>query len=214
MDYTRLRATIQEYSEDFEASFVDNIDTFIRLAESRILLKVRLPNFRKDVTGALLLGDTQVASPTDFLAPDSISVIEVVLPPLVPRRSTLLNKDPEFLRECYPFGDQGLPRFYSQTNEKILSIGPAADADYTVLMGYFYQPPSIVDASTTWLGDHFSHALISGSLVEACVYQKAEDNLYARFKGQFGEDLAMDEAYAKGRTKKDTYQEPDLRAKI
>jgi hypothetical protein len=28
MDYVRLRAAIQEYSEDFEASFVDNIDTY------------------------------------------------------------------------------------------------------------------------------------------------------------------------------------------
>lgn len=214
MDYVRLRAAIQEYSEDFEASFVDNIDTFIRLSESRILLKVRLPNFRKDVQGALMMGDNQVASPTDLLAPDSISVVEVVLPPLVPRRSNLLNKDPEFLRECYPAGEQGLPRFYSMTNEKILSVGPAADADYTVLMGYFYEPQSIVDAGTTWLGDHFSHALVSGSLVEACVYMKTEDNLYVRYKTQFGEDLAMDEQYAKGRTKKDTYQQPDTRAAV
>jgi len=214
MDYVQLRAAIQEYSEDFEASFVDNIDTFIRLSESRILLRVRLPNFRKDVTGALMQGDTQIASPSDFLAPDTVSVIEVVVPPLVPRRSTLLNKDPEFIRECYPAGDLGLPRFYSMTNEKVLSIGPGADADYTVAMGYFFQPPSIVDAGTTWLGDHFAHALVSGSLVEACTYMKTEDNLYVRYKTAFGEDLAMDQDYAKGRTKKDTYQEPDQRSKV
>jgi hypothetical protein len=214
MDYVRLRAAIQEYSEDFEASFVDNVDNFIRLAESRILLRVRLPNFRKDVSGSLAAGDQQIASPSDFLAPDSVAVTEVTVPPVAPRRSILLNKDPEFLRECYPAGDLGLPRFYSMTNEKILSIGPGADAGYTVFMGYFFSPPSIVDAGTTWLGDNFAHALLSGSLVEACTYMKTEDNLYVRYSTAFDKDLAMDEQYAKGRAKKDTYQEPDVRAKV
>ena len=214
MDYVRLRAAVQEYSEDFEASFVDNIDVFIQLAESRILLRVRLPNFRKDVTGSVMLGENLIASPSDFLAPDSIAVTEIVIPPVVPRRAVLLNKDPEFLRECYPAGDVGLPRFYSMINEKSLIIGPAADADYTVAMGYFFQPPSIVSSGTSWLGDHFSHALLSGSLVEACTYMKTEDNLYMRYNAAFEKDLQMDQEYAKGRAKKDTYQEPDVRAKV
>jgi hypothetical protein len=175
---------------------------------------VRLPNFRKDVIGSVLLGDASIASPSDFLAPDTLAVTELVLPPLVPRRSVLLNKDPEFLRECYPAGDLGLPRFYSMTNEKSLSIAPSADADYTVNMGYFFEPPSIVDSGTTWLGDHFSHALLSGSLVEACTYMKTEDNLYQRYDQAFEKDLAMDQQYAKGRTRKDTYQESDSRVKV
>lgn len=214
MDYVRLRAAIQEYSENFEASFVDNVDVFIRLAESRILLRVRLPAFRKDATGSILLGDTSVASPSDFLAPDYLAVTEVVTPPAVPRRAILLNKDPEFLRECYPNGDSGLPRFYSQLNETTLLIAPMADAAYTLDMGYFYEPPSIVDAGTSWLGDHFSHSLISGSLVEACTYMKTEDNLYQRYDQAFEKDLAMDTQYSKGRTKKDTYQTPDQKVPV
>ena len=218
MDYVRLRGAIQEYSEDFEASFVDNIDVFIQLAESRILLRVRLPSFRKDSTGSILKGDNQVAAPSDFLAPDYLAVTEVItvpsVPPVPPLRSILLNKDPEYLRECYPAGESGLPRFYSQLNQSTLSFAPAADADYSADMGYFYTPPSIVTAGTTWLGDNFAHALISGSLVEACTYMKTEDNLYMRSNAAFEKDLAMDIAYSKGRTKKDTYQEPDQRAKI
>lgn len=208
MDYVRLRAAIQEYSEYFEASFVDNVDTFIRLAESRILLRVRLPNFRKDAQGSLLQNENLVASPSDFLAPDYLAVTEIAASP---RRAVLLNKDPEFLRECYPNGEIGLPRFYSMVNEKSLLVAPKADADYVIDMGYFFQPPSIVDSGTTWLGDHFAHALVSGSLVEACTYMKTEDNLYTRYNQAFEKDLAMDQQYAKGRTKKDTYQEPDVR---
>ena len=209
MDYVRLRAAIQEYSEDFEPSFVDNIDVFIRLAESRILLRVRLPNFRKDAQGSLLSGENLIASPSDFLAPDYLAVTEVAL--IDPRRAVLVNKDPEFLRECYPAGESGLPRFYSMVNERSLMVAPKADADFVLDMGYFFQPPSIVDSGTTWLGDHFAHALVTGSLVEACIYQKAEDNLFARANNAFERDLAMDEKYAKGRAKKDTYKEPDVR---
>lgn len=212
MDHVRLRAEIQEYSENFEASFVDNVDIFIRLAESRILLRVRLPNFRKDVQGTILAGENLIASPSDFLAPDAVAVFEMGVEN--PRRSILLNKDPEFLRECYPAGENGLPRFYAQVNEKSLVVGPGADVDYVVDMGYFYEPPSIVDSGTSWLGDHFSHALLSGALVEACTYMKTEDNLYTRYNQAFEKDLAMDQQYAKGRTKKDTYGEPDTRAKI
>jgi hypothetical protein len=43
---------------------------------------------------------------------------------------------------------------------------------------------------------------------------KSEDNLYARFTQAFDADLAMDQAYAKGRTKKDTYQEADTRQAV
>lgn len=207
----QLRAAIQEYSENFEASFVDNVDNFIRLAESRILLRVKLPKFRKDVVATIAgpnpLPNPLLSVPTDFLAPDSF--VTVTPGGLV----FAVNKDPEFLDECYPDPTvTGVPRFYSQVNETQLKLGPAPDATYPVKMGYFYQPPSIVDTGSNWIGDHFPHALVSGALVEACTYMKTEDNLYTRYSTAFDKDVATDEAYAKGRTKKDTYQEPDVRA--
>ncbi|HEX4593992.1 MAG TPA: hypothetical protein VH157_06940 [Bryobacteraceae bacterium] len=213
MTYVQLRAAIQEYSQDFEASFVENVDNYIRLAESRILLRVRLPRFRKDATAALIppAGTPPVAQPllpvpSDFLAPDSVAITTInglVFP---------VNKDPEFLDECYPdLSFTGTPRFYAYLNESSLKFAPAPDQAYPVSMGYFYQPPSIVDMGTSWLGDHFSHALLSGSLVEAAKFMKSEDNIFVRYDQAFEKDLAMDKDYAKGRTKKDTYQEPDVR---
>ena len=209
MTYPELRAIIQTYSQDFEASFVENIDTFIELAESRILLRVRLPRFRKDVTATMIAAQQLLATPSDFLAPDSFSVVTsagLVFP---------INKDSEFLDECYPDPTKtGVPRFYCYLNESSLKFGPAPDKAYPANLGYFYQPPSIVTAGTTWLGNFFAHALVSGSLVEAAKYQKAEDNIYGRLDAGFEKDLAMDQEYAKGRTHKDSYEEPDVRMKI
>ena len=209
MNYSQLRSAVQAYSQNFEASFVDNVDNFIRLAESRILLRVRLPRFRKDVTATTAVGQALLAVPTDFLAPDSL-IIQTINGLVFPT-----NKDPEFLDECYPDTTViGTPRFYAFLNETSLKLGPPPDLAYTVRMGYFYQPPSIVDSATTWVGDHFSHALVTGSLVEAAQYMKSEDNLFARYDQAFEKDLQMDLAYAKGRTKKDTYKEPDVRIPV
>lgn len=210
MNYSELRAAIQTYSLDFEASFVSNIDTFIHLGEARLRYSVRLPNFRKDVTGALVAGEPLVAVPSDFLAPDSLEVVDAD-----GETYFLINKDPEFIDECYPDTSiQDMPRFYSYLNNLSIKLGPTPDQDYITNMGYFYQPQSITVTGTSWLGDHFEHALLSGSLVEAAKYMKAEDPLYARFANQWMEDLQMDLSYAKGRTKKDTYQEPDQRANV
>lgn len=209
MTYPELRAVIQTYAQDFEASFVSNIDTFIKLAESRILLRVRLPKFRKDATATLTTGENLLATPSDFLAPDSLAVVTaagLVFP---------MNKDPEFLDESYPDpASTGVPRYYSYLNDASLKLAPAPDQDYPVQMGYFYQPLSIVDTMTNWVGDHFAHALVSGSLVEAAKYQKAEDNEFGRYNDAFEKDLAMDDAYAKGRTKKETREEPDTRVPV
>jgi hypothetical protein len=210
MNYSDLRAAIQTYSLDFEASFVSNIDLFIHLGEARLRLSVRLPPFRKDVSGVLAAGEQLVTVPTDFLAPDSFQVVGFDNSLVY-----LLNKDPEFIDECYPStGIVGLPRFYSYVNEASLKLGPTPDQSYATTLGYFYEPQSITVTQTSWLGDHFEHALLSGSLVEAAKYMKAEDSLYQRLTQAFTDDLAMDQGYAKGRTKKDTYSEADQRQPV
>jgi hypothetical protein len=210
MNYVELRAAIQEYSENFEASFVDNVDLFIQLAESRVLLRVRLPNFRKEATGSLPLGTDQLAMPGDFLSPDSMRVTDLV----TLERELLLPKDPEFIRECYPLSELGMPRFYAMINESAMLFGPVPENDCTLDMAYYFQPPSIIVTGVSWMGDHFAHALVTGALVEACTYMKTEDNLYQRYNSAFEKDLAMDQQYAKGRAKKDTYTEPDIRVKV
>lgn len=170
---------------------------------------MRLPPFRKDVTAASVAHNNLLATPTDFLAPDSL----IMTGP--DGMVVLLNKDSEFIDECYPDPTfEGPLRFYCYLNQASIKLGPTPDQVYPLRLGYFYQPLSIVQTGTSWLGDHFAHALISGSLVEAAKYMKSEDNLYARYNQAFEEDLAMDQEFAKGRTKKDTQQEPDTRVQV
>ena len=49
--YDQLKTAIQDYAENDETSFVNNLPVFIRQAEERVLKNVQLSLFRKNVSG-------------------------------------------------------------------------------------------------------------------------------------------------------------------
>ena len=51
--YTTLKSAIQDYTENTETTFVDDLSIMIKQAEQRILDSVQLPVFRKNQTGTL-----------------------------------------------------------------------------------------------------------------------------------------------------------------
>ena len=53
MTYSELKSLIQDYLQNTEATFVADLPTIIKQAETRILKTVKLPVFRKNVTGNL-----------------------------------------------------------------------------------------------------------------------------------------------------------------
>ena len=60
---TELTQAIQDYCENDETSFVNNIPLFIRLAEERILKSVQLNLFKKNVSGSMTSGNKYLAAP-------------------------------------------------------------------------------------------------------------------------------------------------------
>ena len=49
--FTTLKSAIQDYTENTETTFVNDLSTIIKQAEQRILDSVQLPVFRKNQTG-------------------------------------------------------------------------------------------------------------------------------------------------------------------
>ena len=74
--YGELTPAIQNYMDNTETTFTNTIPTFIKQAEEKILKSVQLSVFRKNVTGTAASGNTYLATPTDFLSPFSISVLD------------------------------------------------------------------------------------------------------------------------------------------
>lgn len=74
MNYTQLKTAIQDYTQNYETTFVADLPVFITQAEQRIYNSVQFPSLRKNVTGVLTLGNKYLSCPTDYLSTYSLAV--------------------------------------------------------------------------------------------------------------------------------------------
>jgi hypothetical protein len=156
MNYVQIYQAVQDYSENTESLFVNNISTFVQQAEERIYNSVQIPALRKNVTGNVSSGNQYLSLPDDYLSSFSVAVIDANN-----RYNYLLNKDVNFLREAYPTvvysgttyqgTPGGVPKYYAlfgsqfgNANELSYILAPTPDANYVVELHYFYYPVSIV----------------------------------------------------------------------
>lgn len=193
MNYTELVQAIKDYTENEETTFVNQIPTFVRQAEERIYRSVMIPELRKNVTASTSSGNQYLARPSDFLAVFSIAVVDGS-----GDYNYLLDKDVNFIREAYPSSStQALPQFYGQfdgddtVGSGNFILGPTPDADYTVELHYYFDPPSIVTTGTSWLGDNAETALLYGCLIEAYTYMKGEADMLSLYEQRYQEALAQ-----------------------
>lgn len=221
MTYTELVDAIKAYTENYDADFAANIDTFVTQAEERIYNAVLLPNLRKNVTGTLTANNKYLSCPGDFLAPYSIAVIDSG------SYRYMLNKDVSFIREAYPNPtDTGLPQYYAIfgptvtsnppviTNELSFILGPTPDSNYSVELHYYYYPESIITANTTWLGDNYDPVLLYGSLREAYLFMKGETDLITNVEQKFQEAMGQLIRLGDGLERGDTYRDGYPKVKV
>ena len=219
MNYTTLNTLIQQYTENYETSFVANIPVFVQQAEQRIYNSVQFPSLRKNVTGVVSSTSPYLSAPSDYLASYSLAVIDAD-----GNYEFLLNKDVNFIRQAYPkSSDTGLPRYYAlfgaQTNapdELSFMLGPKPDATYRVELHYFFYPESISVApdGQTWLGDNFDSVLLYGSLVEAYAYMKGDAETMNVYNQKFMEALALAKRLGDGMERQDAYRSGQFRQKV
>lgn len=206
MDYDDLKYAIENYLQNSNAVFTSFIDTFIGLAEERIFRSVIIPALRKQYTVATTADNHLYAKPSDYLAMSEFAVVSGG------SHSYLLPKDVSFIREAYPAAaTTGLPLYYAENDDTNFILGPTPDAAYAVDMNYYYDPPSIVSTSTSWLGNNAESALLYGCLSEAYRYLKGDADLQAEYERRYlgaMEDLAKLGLVMK---KRDSYRDGDMR---
>lgn len=220
MTYVELVAEIQNYTQNYETSFVDTIPTFVTQAEERIYNTVQIPPLRKNVTGGVTAGNKYLSCPTDFLSTFSLAVIDAD-----GNYEYLLNKDVNFIRASFPSPtDEGLPKYYAlfgptvissvTTDELSFILGPTPDDDYDVELHYYYYPQSITTAGTSWLGDNYSPALLYGSLVEAYTYMKGEQDVMAFYEKKYQDALGQLNRLGTGLERGDAYRDGQAKIKV
>tara|TARA_R110002020_G_scaffold183295_3_gene379482 strand:- start:764 stop:1414 length:651 start_codon:yes stop_codon:yes gene_type:complete len=203
--YSTLKTAIQDYAENTETTFVNHLDDFIKASEERLLKTVELSYFRKNVTGTLSSSNEFLAVPTDYLASFSLSYTNSSS-----EKVFLEIKDTDFVQSYNPNqATTGSPKYYAVFDVDHFIIAPTPDSGYAVELHYYYRPASLTagsDSGTTWLSENTPYALLYGSLVEASVFMKSEQDMMAVYEKRFTQALVEAKQLGEAREPTDEFR--------
>jgi hypothetical protein len=201
--FDSLKTAIQDYQETSETTFVNNLPVFIKEAEERILKNIELPVFRKNVTGTAAADNTYLATPTDFLAPYSLAVINSS------EYEYLLFKHVSFIRSYTPNpATTGTPKYYALFDDNTFILAPTPSTNFTFELHYKFRPASLTagaGSGTTWLSENAPDALLYGALVEAATFLKTPEEA-ARYDQRFAQAVAALKDLGEGYGARDEYR--------
>lgn len=212
MNYAALTQAIEDYTENYETSFIANIPVFVQQAEQRIYNTVQFPSLRKNMTGTVTATTPYLSAPSDYLSTYSLAVIDAD-----GNYEYLLNKDVNFIREAYPKNNlaaRGRPKHYANFDDSAFILGPTPDLAYSAELHYGYYPESIVTAGTTWLGNEFDSALLNGALVEAIRFMKGEQDMVALYERLYVQAIGLLKNLGDGKLRQDAYRSGQVRIPV
>ena len=203
--YATLKTAIQDYTENSETTFTNNLSVFIKQAEERILKNVQLSVFRKNATAAFTSSNQYLACPSYFLAPFSLSFTNSSS-----EKVFLDYKDVNFIQTVNPNSSTtGSPKYYAHYDNDNFIIAPTPNSTYAVEIHYFYRPASLTaggESGTTWLSTNAPSALLYGSLFEAYTFMKGEKDILDLYNGRFIETLTRLKDLGEARENTDGYR--------
>ena len=202
---TTLTASVQEWTQNDESTFVAEIPFFIQNAEERIFKVVDLEYFRKNATGVMTSGNKFLQKPSDWLANFSLSFVNSSS-----ENVFLLQKDVNYLQEFHPNpSSTGTPRFYASFDVNNFIVAPTPNSNFTVEVHYYYRPASLTtdDSGSTWISTNAPDALLYATLIEAYTFMKGENDLLQLYTARFTEALSRLKIYAEAKENTDAYRE-------
>ena len=209
--FTTLKTAIQDYTENTETTFTNNLTRFILNSEERILKECQLEAFRKNSTGTTTNGVKFLSKPTDFLAPFSLSLVSDS------NNEFLLYKHVSFLQDYTPNpATEGIPKYYASWNDDSFLLAPTPNAAITAELHYFYRPASISSTSdgTSYLGTNAELALLYGALDEAYTFMKGEPDLLQLYNQRFMESIQWLKNLGEGEQTRDQYRYDRVRREV
>jgi len=199
-----LKTAIQDYADNSETSFVNNLPNFIKAAEEKIFKSNDLDIFRKNVTSAFTSSDAFLTVPADYLASFSLQITTSG------SEDFLLQKDVNFIREYAPSSSTtGVPKYYARFDEDNFIVAPTPNSNYTLQLNYYFRPASLTagaDSGTTWISTNAPFALLYGSLVEASIFMKSESDTIQSYNGLYGQYLERLKDLGEARENTDGYR--------
>jgi hypothetical protein len=209
--FTTLKTAIQDYTDNSETTFNNNLTRFILNTEERILKECQLDVFRRNSQGTTSASTKFLSKPTDFLAPFSLSVVSDS------KNEFLLYKHVTFLQDFTPDPTTtGVPEYYGDWNDETFLLAPTPNDILTMELHYFFRPDSITATAdgTSWLGDNAELAMLYGSLVEAYVFMKGEPDLLTFYNNRYFESLQGLKRLGEGQQTSEEYRQDRVRREV
>jgi len=210
--YATLKTAIQDYMENDETTFTNNLDNFIKNTEEDILKNVELNYYKKNVTGTATSGSSYLGMPSDFLAPFSLAVISSSV------YYYLLLKHPSFIRDYTPNASTtGQPKYYGEFDNDTFILAPTPDDNYTFELHYFYRPTSLTAGAsdgTTYLSNNMPNVMLAGSLLQAAVFMKLDAAEIGTYKQNYDKEMMQLKSWAEGKTTKEEMRYDKTRGRV
>jgi hypothetical protein len=211
MNYSELVTNIRNYT-NVDANVFSNavIDTFITMAENRILRDIDLDVFKKESTSTMTTGNRFLTAPSDLLTHRYMFIT-------VEGNKVYLDfRDTSFMKEYAPDAAAvGVPKYYSVWDQNTFSLAPTPNADYAVELGYIYRPAQLSAANpTTWISTNAPEALLYACLIQAYSYTKGPTEMLGYFDNSYKQAIQGLGIEQQGRRRRDEFRDGMIRIPI
>jgi hypothetical protein len=211
MTYDELVTNIRNYTE-VDANVFTNavINTFITMAENRILRDIDLDVYKKESIGSMTSGNRFLTSPTDILTHRYMFIT------VGTDKIYLDFRDTSFMREYWPNPAlTGVPKYYAVWDQDTFNIAPTPNANYPVELGYIYRPAQLSSANpTTWISTNAPEALLYACLIQAYSYTKGPEGMLAYFDNSYKQAIQGLGIEQQGRRRRDEFRDGMIRIPI
>jgi hypothetical protein len=209
MTYDELVTNIRNYTE-VDANVFSNsvINTFITMAENRILRDIDLDVFKLEVAGNLSANNRFLTAPTDILTHRYMMLTSPTGDQIF-----LDFRDTSFMKEYWPDGTElGVPKYYSVWDQNTFYVAPTPSLAYSVELGYIYRPAQLSATNpTTWVSTNAPEALLYACLIQAYSYTKGPPDMLAYFNNAYKEAIQGLGIEQQGRRRRDEYRDGMIR---
>jgi hypothetical protein len=173
MTYTSLVADVTLYLERSDAQTINQIPSFINLAESIISDELKILGQQQTVSTTLVQGDPTLQKPTRWRKTTSMNVT------VAGERFPLLLRKYEYMRNYWPDPTQeGVPKYYGDYDFDHWLIAPTPSDDYAIEILY-YEKIQPLDATnqTNWFTINAPQAMLYGTLLQAIPFLKNDSRV-------------------------------------
>lgn len=211
MTYDELVTNIRNYTEVDSNVFSNSvINTFITMAENRILRDIDLDVFKLEVTANMTTGNKFLSAPSDILTHRYLMITSGG------DQIFLDFRDTSFMKEYWADGTAtGIPKYYSVWDQNTFYVAPTPNADFAVELGYIYRPAQLsASNTTTWISTNAPEALLYACLIQAYSYTKGPLEMLQYFENSYKQAIQGLGIEQQGRRRRDEYRDGMIRIPI